>query len=55
MRSVILSIAGVCLLASATSAQTTGKQAPMVADTALVVIDIQQFTVISVAELLKEL
>ena len=43
MRSMILSIAGVCLLASATSAQTPGKQAPMGADTALVVIDIQQF------------
>ena len=43
MRGMILSIAGVCLLASATSAQTTGKQAPMGADTALVVIDIQQF------------
>jgi len=43
MRSVILSIAGVCLMASATSAQTTGKQAPMGADTALLVIDIQQF------------
>jgi nicotinamidase-related amidase len=43
MRRVILSIAGVCLLASATSAQTAGKQAPMGAETALVVVDIQQF------------
>jgi nicotinamidase-related amidase len=43
MRSVILSIAGVCLLASATPAQTAGKRAPMGAETALVVIDIQQF------------
>jgi nicotinamidase-related amidase len=43
MRSVILSIAGVCLLASAASGQPTGKKAPMGADTALVVVDIQQF------------
>lgn len=43
MRSVILSIAGVCLLASTAAAQTTGKKASMGADTALVVVDIQQF------------
>ena len=43
MRSVILSIAGVCLLASTAAAQATGKKAPMGADTALVVVDIQQF------------
>jgi len=43
MRSVLLSIAGVCLLASTAAAQTTGKKAPMGADTALVIVDIQQF------------
>jgi nicotinamidase-related amidase len=43
MRSVVLSIAGVCLLASTAAAQTTGKKAPMGADTALVIVDIQQF------------
>ncbi len=43
MRSVILSIAGVCLLASTAAAQATGKKASMGADTALVVVDIQQF------------
>jgi nicotinamidase-related amidase len=43
MRSVILSIAGACLLASTASAQATGKKAPMGGDTALVVVDIQQF------------
>jgi nicotinamidase-related amidase len=43
MRSVILSIAGACLLALTASAQATGKKAPMGADTALVVVDIQQF------------
>lgn len=43
MRSVILSIAGLCLLASSAAAQATGRKAPMGTETGLVVIDIQQF------------
>jgi nicotinamidase-related amidase len=43
MRSVIVSIVGVCLLASTAAAQAPGKKAAMGADTALVVVDIQQF------------
>jgi nicotinamidase-related amidase len=43
MRNVSLSIAGVCLLASIAAAQTNARKAPMGTETALVVIDIQQF------------
>ena len=43
MRSVMLSIAGVCLLATAAAAQAPGKKAAMGSETALLVVDIQQF------------
>lgn len=43
MRSVILSIAGVCLLAATAAAQAPGKKAAMGSETALVIVDIQQF------------
>lgn len=43
MRGVMLSVAGVCLLTSIAAAQTSGRRAPMGTETALVVIDIQQF------------
>ena len=43
MRHLILSLVGVCLLAASAPAQDTGKKARMGRETALVVIDIQQF------------
>jgi nicotinamidase-related amidase len=43
MRHLILTLAGVCLLSTATLAQDAGKRARMGPETALVVIDIQQF------------
>ena len=43
MRHLILSLVGVCLLTASAPAQDTGKKARMGRETALVVIDIQQF------------
>jgi nicotinamidase-related amidase len=43
MRSVILSIAGVCLLITSALAQDAGRKARMGNETALVIIDIQEF------------
>jgi nicotinamidase-related amidase len=43
MRHLILSLVGVCLLATSALAQDAGKKARMGSETALVVIDIQQF------------
>ena len=43
MRHLILSLVGVCLLAASAPAQDAGKEARMGRETALVVIDIQQF------------
>ena len=43
MRQLILSLVGVCLITAGAAAQDAGKKARMGSETALVVIDIQQF------------